>query len=67
MKLKLAITIFLLIFVIVFLIQNAAIVEIKFLFWNVAVPRSLLVVMLLLIGMIVGWFVRAMYRISRNK
>lgn len=67
MKLKLAITIFLLIFVIVFLIQNAAIVEIRFLFWNVAVPRSLLVVMLLLIGMIVGWFVRAMYRISRNK
>ena len=67
MKSKLAVTVFLLILVIVFLIQNAAIVEIRFLFWNLAVPRSLLIVMLLLIGMIVGWFARAMYRVSRHR
>ncbi len=67
MKWKLLITVILLFFVVVFMVQNAAIVEIKLLFWEIDMPRSLLVFMLLLIGVLIGWFTRAMYRLTRNQ
>lgn len=67
MKWKLSITVILLFFVVVFIVQNAAIVEIKLLFWEIDMPRSLLVFMLLLIGVLIGWFTRAMYRLTRNQ
>ena len=66
MKMRLIATIGLLLLVIVFMVQNAAIVEIKLMVWDVAMPRSLLVLMMLLIGVVIGWFARAMYRISRT-
>lgn len=66
MKWKLSITVILLFFVIVFMVQNAAVVEIKLLFWEIDMPRSLLVFMLLLIGALIGWFTRAMYRLTRT-
>jgi uncharacterized integral membrane protein len=66
MKTKLIATVILLIFVIVFMAQNTAAVGIRLLFWEIDVPRSLLVFMLLLIGALIGWFTRAMYRLSRN-
>lgn len=66
MKLKLLITVVLLTLVIVFMIQNAAVVEVRFLFWDAAIPRSILILMMLIIGIAVGWFVRAMYRLSRK-
>lgn len=65
-KLKLLITVVLLTLVIVFMIQNAAVVEVRFLFWDAAIPRSILILMMLIIGIAVGWFVRAMYRLSRK-
>lgn len=66
MKTKLAITIVLLLFVLVFVVQNTATVEIRLLFWEAAIPRSLLILMTLLFGIVVGWSMRAMYRISKN-
>jgi len=56
----------LLLLVAVFSIQNAATVEIRLLFWQVGMPRALLIFLMLLIGAIIGWFARAMYRISRT-
>ena len=38
-----------------FLFQNVSIVEIQFLFWSTSMPRSLLVVLLLLTGFLIGW------------
>jgi uncharacterized integral membrane protein len=46
--------------------QNAATVDIKLLVWDFAIPRSLLVFMMLTIGALIGWFTRAMYRLSRT-
>lgn len=66
MKLRLIVTVALLILVGIFLIQNAAMVEIRFLFWDFAMPRSLLIVMMLIIGVVIGWFTRAMYRLART-
>jgi uncharacterized integral membrane protein len=56
----------LLLLVIVFMVQNAAITEIKFLMWEIDIPRSFVVFMTFLIGVLVGWFMRAMYRLSRT-
>lgn len=42
--------------VVLFIIQNVAIVEIQFLFWAAHMPRSLLMFLLLAIGVIIGWF-----------
>ena len=44
--------------VFVFAVQNAAIVELRFLFWVVEFPRSLLIFLTLLIGVVVGWFLK---------
>jgi uncharacterized integral membrane protein len=41
--------------VIVFVIQNAQIVEVRFLFWTVTMSRALMVLLTLLIGVIAGW------------
>lgn len=61
------ITVILIILVMIFAIQNAAIVEIRLLVWEVAFPRSLLIFLMLLIGIVIGWFTRSMFRLSRNK
>ena len=66
MAYKLLITISLVVMVMIFAVQNAAMVEIQLLFWEVAFPRSLLIFMMLLIGIVIGWFARAIFRISRN-
>lgn len=55
---KIIIPSILLILVMVFAVQNAATVDIRLLFWQVSFPRSLLIFMMLLIGTVVGWFLR---------
>jgi uncharacterized integral membrane protein len=52
--------------VMIFAVQNAAMVEIQLLFWEVAFPRSLLIFMMLLIGIVIGWFARSIFRISKK-
>jgi len=66
MAYKFLITILLFVMVMIFAVQNAAMVEIRLLFWEVAFPRSLLIFMMLLIGIVIGWFARSIFRISRN-
>ena len=64
---KSLITAVLIVLVMIFAIQNAAIVEIRLLFWEVAFPRSLLIFMMLLVGIVIGWFTRSIFRITRTK
>ena len=66
MAYKFLITFSLFVMVMIFAVQNAAMVEIQLLFWEVAFPRSLLIFMMLLIGIVIGWFARSIFRISRN-
>ncbi|MFC1493019.1 lipopolysaccharide assembly protein LapA domain-containing protein [candidate division KSB1 bacterium] len=40
---------------VIFIIQNAAVVETRFLFWTLSMSRSLLIFIILLIGIIAGW------------
>lgn len=40
----------------IFIIQNTELVELRFLFWKMAMSRSLMFVFLVLSGVIAGWF-----------
>ena len=66
MTFKLVITTALIILVMIFAVQNAAIVDIKLLFWDVEIPRSLLIFMMLFIGIVIGWFLRSVFRILKK-
>ena len=66
MKWRILLTIVLLILVMIFAVQNATDVEIRLLFWQVAFPRSLLIFLMLLIGIVIGWIGRSVYRFTRN-
>lgn len=65
-KWKILLSAFLLVLVMVFSVQNATQVEIRFLVWEVAFPRSLLIFLMLLIGMMIGWILRSVFRFTRN-
>jgi uncharacterized integral membrane protein len=52
--------------VFVFALQNVVNVEVRFLFWSITLPRSLLIFTVLVVGVIVGWFLRAALRKGRS-
>ena len=62
MNYKLTIILILAGLALLFVFQNVAIVEIQFLFWSTRMPRSLLVVVLLITGVIIGWFLNGFLR-----
>ena len=66
MTIKLVITTALIILVMIFAVQNAAVVDIKLLFWDIEIPRSLLIFMMLFIGVVIGWFLRSVFRILKK-
>jgi uncharacterized integral membrane protein len=43
--------------VLIFIVQNAAVVELHFLFWTLSMSRSLMILFVLFIGLVIGWFV----------
>lgn len=65
MKIRLVMMSTLLVAVIVFAVQNAEIVLLRFLFFQIELPRSLLILLVFLIGSIIGWFSRGIWRVSR--
>lgn len=59
-------TIIVAVIAIVFAIQNAAEVDVKFFIWQTSVSKALLIVIMLLAGMISGYFLQ-MPKISKLK
>jgi uncharacterized integral membrane protein len=45
----------------IFIIQNAAIVEIQVLFWTITMSEVLLMFILLAIGILVGWLLKSYF------
>ena len=62
MNIKLITGLILLALVIVFVIQNAIAVDIKFLLWKVSMSRSLVIFIVLAIGIAIGWISAAHFR-----
>lgn len=52
----------------IFIVQNASVVDLRFLFWTLSLSRSLMFVFLVLIGIIIGWLLRGhMLKKSKEK
>lgn len=49
-----------------FIIQNITVVEIQFLFWSVSLSRSLLILLLLAVGIVIGWFLNSIINHRRE-
>lgn len=45
-------------FVVIFIFQNTAVVEMKFLFWSLTMSRSLLILIFVGVGIIIGWLLK---------
>jgi uncharacterized integral membrane protein len=60
-KIKVTISLSLIFAVVLFVVQNSAIVEIKFLIWSFSSPRVFLVVSLIAIGFVLGLLVSSIY------
>lgn len=58
MSYRLIITIIGIGLVLIFVIQNVTVVEIKFLLWSIEMSRSLLYFIILAIGILCGWFLK---------
>jgi len=52
----------LIVFVILFIVQNLAVVEIKFLFWSTQMSRSIFIFILLLTGIFIGWLLHSYFK-----
>ena len=55
MNSRMILVIFLVALVVLFIIQNIAMVKIQFLFWSIEMSRALFIFALLAIGVIIGW------------
>jgi len=53
--------------VLVFIIQNAAVVELHFLFWTLSMSRSLMILFVLFIGLVIGWLVGSHFQRKPQK
>jgi putative membrane protein len=59
---KLITTMVLIGLVVIFIVQNATVVEIKFLFWSLEMSRSLLIFIVLCLGVITGWLFSGFFK-----
>lgn len=53
---------------VIFIAQNVAVVEISFLFWRASLSSALLIFFTLMIGFLLGWFLKSylLYQKSRS-
>ena len=52
---------------VIFIVQNTAVVEIKFLVWTIALSRALLMFILVVLGVAMGWLLNSALRFRRQR
>lgn len=62
MNVKLIITLILVGLAVIFIVQNAVVAEIRFLFWSLEMSRALLIFIVLCLGIITGWLLSGFTR-----
>lgn len=67
MSYKLILTLLLTGTVLIFVIQNAAVVEIKIFMWSFEISRALLYFILLSAGIIIGWLLNSYSRLRKKQ
>lgn len=66
MNIKRYLTISLVILLLVFIMQNITVVEIRFLFWQLSVSRALMFFILLVLGVAIGWLLHGFYQLRKD-
>lgn len=66
MNVKLTTGFVLLILLIIFIIQNTEVVNVRFLFWGLSLSRVLMIFLVFLSGGVVGWVANTVYRSHRK-
>ena len=66
MNIKGYIGLVLLLLVVIFIVQNAAVVDIQFLFWKISMSRSLMIFFVLAIGIVIGWLTAGYFHKKHN-
>lgn len=56
---KLIVTLVLVGLAVVFIVQNAAVVDIRFLFWKMSMSRALFMFFMLAVGIVTGWILHS--------
>ena len=67
MNAKLIVVLVLFAAALLFIIQNASVVEIRFLFWSIQMSRSIWMILLLGAGIVIGWFLPGWLRHRRGR
>jgi len=67
MSYKLILTLLLTGLVLIFVIQNASVVEIKYLLWSFEISRALLYFILFSAGIIIGWLLNSYSRLRKKQ
>ena len=67
MSIKLIFSLLLTGLVVLFVTQNVEVVEIRFMFWQLSMSRSLLIFFLLAIGIMIGWLMHSLFVHKANK
>ncbi len=65
MNYKLISVLALTIVVVLFVVQNTGVVEIRFLFWKMAMSRALVMLFVLIVGVIAGWLLHGHFKRKR--
>ena len=63
---KLIIILFLILVAALFLVQNTQVVDIRIIFWTYSMSVSIVIVLMLIVGILIGWFLRS-YISYKNK
>jgi len=67
MNARLATSIVLILLALIFVAQNTEVVRVAFLFWAMEMSLALFILLLLVIGILAGWFLRSWYRHQRRR
>ena len=67
MSYKLTVSLILTGLAVLFVVQNAAVVEVRFLFWTITMSRALMIFFLLAIGILIGWLSRSYVEHKRQR
>ncbi|MDF1590977.1 MAG: LapA family protein [Desulfobacterales bacterium] len=66
MNFKLWLSLILAALALIFIIQNAAVVELHFLFWTVSMSRLVWMFLLLAIGFLIGWLLHSLHALRKK-
>ncbi len=66
-NIKLIIILFLILVASVFLAQNTQVVNISIIFWKYSLSVSIVIVSMLIVGILIGWFLKSYISYKNNK